>query len=230
MQHLLCTVCSSLHRHHSGIMFTGIRFYQCTIYKATHNVRNQAVQHRLHRRMKGHSFTVSFQIFLCILFSLQRKQLKHIRFHLECIDHFGINNINLIQFLTYIFINQMQTDVTRPVKGRILHGITEFSVNIYIFFHEILSSKLTNHKQFVLSALFQLLRCKLQNVVVISSCQTLVSSNHQIATFLLIFRNISSEKDIVCVWNRLHKTCDSILLCKEKRFCVCQAFLCFLHL
>ena len=98
MQHLLCTVCRSLHRHHSGIVLTGIRLYQRAINKTTHYVRNQIIQQCLYRRVKHHLIIVALQIFVKILFSVQWKDLEHIRFHLEGIDHFCIDNVNLIQF------------------------------------------------------------------------------------------------------------------------------------
>ena len=88
--------------------------------------------------------------------------------------------MQLFNFACHIFFNQNIADPSGSVKGRILNGIGKILCNRDLPTCKILSSQFSYHKQaHLLSGAVQKLLCQLQDIMIISPRQSLISGNHQ---------------------------------------------------
>ena len=76
------------------------------------------------------------------------------------------------------------------MHGRFLHSIEEIGVNFHTLIRIIVSAKLTDYEQLMLSRFLQDLILHLDNVVVVSSCKSFIRSNDNGTYLSFLFWNL----------------------------------------
>ena len=166
------------------------------------------------------------------IFLLQGKKLLHLRLHLHAVYHLRINDPHLIQTSFQIILDQGRGDQTGSVHGRVLHRVVELFFYRHMSCSKILSSQLSHDIQTVFITFFHPFMGKFQYIVVISTCQTLITCNDYQATDTVLFFDLFSGVKIrmLCIPHMAQDTPDQALKGVKIRFCIFQKLFAFLQL